>query len=64
MTVNVCKSIKALLLPSGRKADLHGALYKTRKLKNMIHRSVNVLLQHSASCCSLIMFKVWRKQFT
>jgi len=37
---------------------------KTRGLKNMIRSSVNSLLQHTASCRSLITFKVWMKQFT
>ena len=54
MIVNVRKSIKALFLPSGRKADLYGVPDKTRKLKNMIHRSANILLQRTASCSQFI----------
>ena len=37
---------------------------KTRELKNMIYYSANSLLQHTASSCSQITFKVWMKHVT
>jgi len=37
---------------------------KPRELKNMIRFSVNSLLQHKSSCCSLINFTVWMKKVT
>jgi len=64
MKVNVCKLIEALFLPSGRKLMYMEPRKKTRELKNKMHSSVESLLQHTASCCSLIKFKVWMKQFT
>jgi hypothetical protein len=58
MKVNVCKQNEALFLTSGRKTDVNEARQKAREIRNMMHSSVKSLLQHTASWCSLIKFKV------